>query len=265
VGRIDVLETSDLSWFPTVLRDFETDLLQLFITTSGIYDAAAPLLERCLERTGASEITDLCSGAGGPWSRLQPMLARRLGRDVRVTLTDLRPNEPALERVAARSGGSIGFRREPLDATAVGAGSGVRTLFTAFHHLSPGVARRVLEDARDAGAAIGVFEFNARSPGSLLTMLASPLAVLATTPFVRPLRLARFLLTYLVPIVPLNVLWNGFASSLRTYGPRELADLTADLGAPGYTWEVGSTARTWPRPRITYLLGMPAPRAGAAR
>ncbi len=257
--RLHLVETADLEWFPKMLRNYETDILRFSLTRFRIYDAVVPLIARCLERTGASEVTDLCSGGGGPWTRLQPLLSASLGRDVSVTLTDLRPNLPALEQVAAASGGSIRFVREPVDATAAGSSAQVRTLFTAFHHFRPELARRVLRDARDSRAAIGVFEFNARTVLSFASMFLSPLMVLAATPFLRPVRLSRLLLTYIVPIVPLNTLFNGTVSSLRTYSLPELRELCAELEQPGYEWECGVTpiGRT---PPVTYLLGIPSER-----
>jgi len=254
--RLNIIETGDLDWFPQNIRDFETDVLLFSLTHFKIYDAVAPLLARCLERTGVSEITDMCSGAGGPWKRLQPLLSRHLKREIHVTLTDLRPNIPTMERISAASDGSIGFSRESLDATSAGTSAKVRTLFTSFHHFPPDIARRILADARDARAAIGIFEYNSRSLMSFLSTVFAPLIVFAGTPFMMPFRLSRYLLTYFLPVVPLNILYNGTVSSLRTYSPQELQELIAGLERPDYEWEYG-VLPTGILPQITYLLGLP--------
>jgi hypothetical protein len=238
------------------MRDFETDILQFSLTHFGIYDAVVPLLARSLERTGSTEITDMCSGAGGPWKRLQPLLSRHLQRDIRVTLTDLRPNLPAIKRLAAASGGSIRFYRESVDVTSAGPSARVRTLFTAFHHFPPDIAHRILTDARDNHAAICIFEYNSRSVMAFLSALTAPLIILAGTPFMRPVCLSRFLLTYFLPVIPLNILYNGAASSLRTYSMPELRKLTANLRSRDYEWECGVIPMGL-LPQITYLLGLP--------
>ena len=84
----------------------------------------------------------------------------------------------------------------------------------------------------------------------------APLALVLWTPFIRPFRLGRFLFTYLIPVVPLVALWDGFASCMRTYSPRELEALVADMKVDGYEWEAGRRFR-WFLPSITYLVGQP--------
>lgn len=254
--RLNIVETGDLDWFPQNIRDFETDILTFSLMHFRIYDAVIPLLACCVERTGATIITDLCSGAGGPWRRLQPLLSRHLRHDIHVTLSDLRPNIHTLERLSAASGGSIGFSRESVDATSAGTSAKVRTLFTSFHHFPPDSARRILSDACDVGAAIGIFEYTSRSLMSFLSTLFAPLIVFTGTPFMMPFRLSRYLLTYVLPIVPLNILYNGTVSSLRSYSLEELHEFIAGLQRPDYEWECGVVPMGI-LPQITYLLGLP--------
>lgn len=254
--RLNIKETGDLEWFPQNMRDFETDVLVFSLTHFRMYDVVVPYLARCLERAGTTEITDMCSGAGGPWKSLQPLLSRYLRRDIRVTLTDLRPNIPTLKRLAASSGGSIRFHRESVDVTSAGPSAKVRTLFTALHHFPPDTAKRILADARDNRAAIGIFEYNSRSLMAFLSAFTAPFIVLAGTPFMKPVCLSRFLLTYLLPVIPLNIFYNGATSSLRSYSIPELRELTDNLKSRDYEWEYGIIPMGM-RPQITFLLGLP--------
>ena len=49
---------------------------------------------------------------------------------------------------------------------------------------------------------------------------------------------SRLLLTYVLPVIPLLVAWDGTASALRAYTPQELLALAASVpGAERYTWE----------------------------
>ena len=54
------------------------------------------------------------------------------------------------------------------------------------------------------------------------------------TPRMRPFRWSRLLLTYLLPLIPLVVLWDGLVSCCRTRTPQELLALTKDF--PQYDW-----------------------------
>jgi hypothetical protein len=136
---------------------------------------------------------------------------------------------------------------------------GFRTVFTAFHHLRPDQARAVLADAVGKGEGIAVFECARRGILPLLGTLPTPLRVLLATPFIRPFRWSRLFWTYLVPVVPLVLVFDSVVSVLRVYSVQELRELTAGLGR--YRWDIG-TVRGRPIPiPITYLVGVPVENA----
>jgi hypothetical protein len=254
VGRVHLFELEDFAWYPSSLRDMETDLLQFMIHVLRAYDLAAPDLAELLRSTGEDRIVDLCSGGSGPWIGLRPQVAAELGRAAAVTLTDTFPNQPALERARLLAG--VAFVPESVDATAVPAElGGVRTLFSSFHHFPPDLARAILHDAYTRRCAIAVYEITARTPLEILRYVVALPFLFLVTPFVRPFRLSRLVFTYLLPIVPLVALWDGVVSCLRTYSPAELEDLVAGLHE-GYRWEARRVRRWW-RPTVTSLVGTP--------
>jgi hypothetical protein len=63
--------------------------------------------------------------------------------------------------------------------------------------------------------------------------------------------------TYLVPIIPLVLLFDGVVSCLRTYRPQELRELIEKLTAAEYQWESGEYSRAIGEAPITYLIGYP--------
>ena len=113
--------------------------------------------------------------------------------------------------------------------------------------------RTILRDAADRGVGFAAFEATRRNAPAILVTLLSPLAVLLATPLIRPFRLSRLLLTYLVPLIPLVVLWDGIVSCLRTYTPAELRALAPALD--DYQWTAGEVGKG-PVP-VTYLIGVP--------
>ncbi len=82
-------------------------------------------------------------------------------------------------------------------------------------------------------------------------------AVLAVTPFIRPLRVSRLLLTYLVPVVPLCTWWDGVVSCLRAYSPKELERLVASLPSNDYVWDIGRLPVPNAPTSLVYLIGYP--------
>jgi len=62
------------------------------------------------------------------------------------------------------------------------------------------------------------------------------------------------LFTYLIPIVPLFVLWDGVVSSLRTYSLKEMKDLVDSVDQKDtFNWEM-DRIKSGPGV-ILYLLG----------
>lgn len=184
-----------------------------------------------------------------------PQILEELGRhgyDARARLTDLYPNPRSVSHPR------IAWVGEPVDAMRVSpklAGV-VRTMFSAFHHFRPDEAKAILKDAFDLRRTICIFE---AGPGTLLgvaTMVLVPVNVLAQMPFARPFRWAYLVFTYLIPVLPLIVFWDGIVSMLRIYSPEQMKELTEDLQAPTYAWEIGRI-RFLGSGGLPYLIGRP--------
>ena len=86
-----------------------------------------------------------------------------------------------------------------------------------------------------------VFEGQERSLPSILGMVFSPITLLLSTPFIRPFELKRLVFTYLIPILPILVLWDGVVSCLRTYSINELKVLVQSIeGNEHFNWEINT-------------------------
>jgi hypothetical protein len=62
--------------------------------------------------------------------------------------------------------------------------------------------------------------------------------------------------TYLVPALPLVLLFDVIVSCVRVYSGSELCDLTAGLGR--YHWDIGTVRGKWIPIPISYLIGIPS-------
>ncbi len=258
MSRIHLFEFEDQPWLPRLLRDFMTGWLDFVNRMNSGWDAFAPQIARLLRESGSERIVDLGSGGGGPVLRIRRVVAETQGIDPLVLLTDKYPNRDALGRAAADSSGRVEYRSESIDATDVPAElQGVRTMFCSFHHFRPRVARGILADACEKGRAIGVFEGTARNVPAILVTLTAPLAVLVTTPFIRPFRWSRLIFTYPIPILPLLCLWDGLVSCLRSYSADELGELVRDLESDSYSWELGELRFPGTPVKVAYLIGWP--------
>ncbi|MFN0102609.1 MAG: hypothetical protein ACKV2U_11030 [Bryobacteraceae bacterium] len=249
--RFHLIELEDQDWMPAVIRDGVTDYLSAAIRVGNTYGPVTSALANALLTSGEERVIDLCAGGGGPWQTLLPAL-RTKGWAGTVTLTDRFPNSKAVERLTT----GVTYYPESVDALEVPKElSGFRTLFTAFHHFPPAAARALLADAAAKAAPIALFEVTHRSPRYIFAMLFSPLTVMILTPVIRPFSWSRLLFTYLIPLVPLVVTWDGIVSCLRTYTVAELRSMTMEI--PGnHRWDVGEVKGKGLLP-LTYLFGLP--------
>jgi len=257
--RFHLFELEDQDWMPTVIRDGVTDYLRAAIQLGDTYGPIFSVLAGALQQSGSERVIDVCAGGGGPWQTLLPAL-RTNGWDGTVTLTDRFPNEGATAQLPA----GVTYFPGSVDALAVPEElRGFRTLFTAFHHFRPEAAKAILADAVLNKVPIALFELTKRSPRYILGMLLSSAAVMIVTPAIRPLTWSRFLFTYVIPIIPFVVTWDGIVSCLRTYTVAELRTMTEGL-SEGHTWEAGEVQTGGILP-VIYLVGLPQDSPATAR
>ena len=69
--------------------------------------------------------------------------------------------------------------------------------------------------------------------------------------------LHQIVFTYLIPIVPLFLAWDGAVSNARTYSQRDLEELLSSMHFPSFTWEVGAIKNPKLPGSMTYILGLP--------
>jgi hypothetical protein len=238
MGRVHLFEFEDQKWFPVFLRNYGTDFLQFLSNKTKMYKPAVPILEKVLRKSNTTQIIDLGSGGGGGLIWLNEELRKSIP-EVKILLTDFYPNIPAFE-YTKKQADNIDYIHEPVDARQVPSSlTGLRTQFLSLHHFRPTDAKQILQNAVDTNQSIGIFEAQERSVPSLLAMLFSPLTVLLTTPFIRPFKFGRIIFTYLIPIVPIFVLWDGIVSALRTYSVDELNTLIGELNnSDTYDWDI---------------------------
>jgi hypothetical protein len=262
--RIHFIELHEQPWFPSSLRDEITDALQVGVNLLRAYAPIAPLLRSVLDHTRDRSIVDMCSGGGGPWLDLSRRLRRDAQTSFQIWLTDKYPNLTAFQNFRTTSENHIGFYPDSVDAMNVPPKlKGFRTMFSSFHHFRPEEARAVLQNAVDASQSIAIFEITRRAPSTIGLMFLWALTPLIFTPMIRPFRWSRSLCTYVIPIIPLVLLFDGVVSCLRTYRPQELREITAKLTATEYRWELGEHSGAPGRGPITYLIGYP--RVSASR
>ena len=254
--RFHLIEFEDQHWFPKNIRNYMTDFLQFVTNQFDLFKGSVPILQKGLAKSGQSQIIDLASGGGGAWLKLVEHL-KTSHPTLKVKLTDYYPNHTAFEKMVREGNGHFEFEKASVNALQVPKNlKGFRTQFLSFHHFKPTDAQQILQNAVDNQAVIAIFEAQKRSIPHFIQFFFSPINVLLMTPFIRPFSFGRILFTYLIPIVPIFVWWDGLVSVLRTYSVGEMETMTKDLkDGDSFEWEMGEV-KNGPVVNL-YLLGYP--------
>lgn len=251
--RIHLFEFEDFNWFPSAIRNYMTDFLQFVSNKFDVYKNVVPMIEEALQKTDNNQIIDMASGGGGGLVRLSERLQEN-NPELKIILTDYYPNLSAFKATVAQSN-VFSYYEQSVDARNVPAElKGLRTQFLSLHHFREEDAVQILQNAVDSGNPIALFETQERNIPSILAMIFSPVSVLLTTPFIRPFSFGRIFFTYLFPIVPLFILWDGIVSALRTYSVKEMNALVSQVkNNDTYEWQIGKK-KSGPA-SVPYLIG----------
>lgn len=256
MARIHLVEFEDLGWFPKNIRNYMTDFLQFVANRFDFYKTITPVLKKGVSVSGTNTIIDLASGGGGGWLKLSEHVAEEMP-EVTVCLTDFYPNIPAFERTKLKNPTVFSYETHSVNALNVPSHlKGLRTQFLSLHHFRPDDAQQIFQNAVDARSPIAIFEAQRRTVGDFIKFFFSPLNVLFVTPLIRPFSFGRIFFTYLIPIVPIFVWWDGLVSVLRTYSDKEIHGLIAKLrNGDTFEWEVSCVKSG--QVKIYYVLGIP--------
>jgi hypothetical protein len=174
---------------------------------------------------------------------------------VSVLLTDLHPNAEGFKR-ASSGFESVHFYEHSVSATRVPPHlRGFRTVFSSFHHFSPDEALGILCDAAKENQGIAIFEGANRDLRVVLAICFLPLVALLIAPTIKPFRWSRIFWTYVVPMVPFMLWFDGVMSCLRAYSKEELLQMSQKVRVRGYQWQAGTRGDGFVP--ILYLIGYP--------
>ncbi|EIW66592.1 hypothetical protein TREMEDRAFT_34976 [Tremella mesenterica DSM 1558] len=289
-GRPRLLEISDQSWCPTFIRqpvqDFLTFLWEHRLPLTqprsphlGVVD----VLERVVnELEGKLRIVDCCSGAGGP----MPIVERKISTNkppIQVVMSDLYPHVGAWKKHIISPTSPLSYLSYPVDATRFPEEGTeqrhLRTFCLSFHHFNQTQARAILADAMRSSDGICIFELQGPEIGSfIMNTMIFPLSYILI-PFIRPSLSestwahvdipATIFFTYIIPIIPFILTFDGLISCYRTYTPEHITHLAClasvdiahemaveDTDAPDeWVWSSGKFRHTWPFGYGTWVIG----------
>lgn len=254
--RLHLIELHEQRWVPQFLRESFVESLSTVLRMTGVYQGIPQPYALWLKESGGQEVLDLASGAGGPTATLLADL-QRLGIEApKFYLSDLYPAKDKFRQISLTYPKQISFIEEPVNALRVNTphGQDLRQIISAFHHFRSGDAKTILEDAALHSSGICILEPFQRNALHLFLAIITIFPAMLAPFFARRWRLRLFLTSFVIPIIPLMLVFDAFISVLRTYTKEEVGKMIDSLSAKNFTWVIGST-RFMLVFRTTYVFG----------
>jgi len=103
-----------------------------------------------------------------------------------------------------------------------------------------------------------IFELQSRTPSSLLTIFFLGPLFFLITPFYFWRSPGHLFFTYIIPIVPFVLAFDGYVSSMRTRSADEVLTLLERNGGLGKGWKVrsGREMHTWPMGYMSWIIAV---------
>lgn len=307
-----LFEICDQWIFPPFLRRCCQDMLAAewthrlpLLQQQSPADMAADLIVRALDEIKDAEgsrltVVDFCSGGGGPIPVIEKLVnkkrAERNKPPIPFTLTDIKPHIDSWMAASTRSA-NLAYFPQPVDATdppaaVISTASPAndadsqfssdtrvfRLYCLAFHHFPDDLARKVLASTINTSDGFAILELQDRRVTSLLLMFLDFWLMFVVTIFWfwnDPLQL---FFTYIIPVLPFTLAFDGFVSSLRTRtflevmtlvdhsleaalqssqgrAVRKVLQETGTAEIEGWVFKGGREMHTWPIGYMNYIVG----------
>jgi hypothetical protein len=198
-------ELEDLPYFPSFLRDFQTEFIGFVVSRLDVYRSFI----NYLRSLSAPKLTmvDLCSGSGD--TAMYVFKESNCFHD--LVLSDKFPNR------SFRSD-KISYLSGSRDVLAMEFDPGVcYTMFNAFHHFKDEdklkIAKKIVA-SKSKSFFVEILEPNIIC--FLKVLFITTAGNLLFTPFVRPFSPSRIFFTYIIPINMLSITYDGIISVFKS-------------------------------------------------
>lgn len=210
-------ELEDYNWFPSALRNFQTDFIGFVVVKLNVYSVFVDYLKT--QSLTEHPLQDLCSGSGEP----AISIFKKSNCFSHLSLSDKYP------RILQSADVNINYEQQSKDVLNTRFKiSTYYTLFNSFHHFSDKEKLKIADAITESGATAFILElleptFTCLVKVFLMTTLGSILLTLLIHPF----SFKRMFFTYIFPINILTITADGIVSVLKSRSVKQYQTLFA--------------------------------------
>ena len=242
LGKIRSFEFNDWPQCPTFIRESILEVLGKSIRDAGVYDALAPHFIQLYQDADVKNVLEFGAGSGESTAIFMDAVLQAGQAPPRIYISDLYPMTTVMAQTCDRYPELLHPVKESVDVChpPETPPHDMRMVLSAFHHFDRATARRFLLDAQQKGLTIFIAEPFTENLQAFLPLFLHGFISLARNGVLSPKsRFLKFVFTFLIPIIPLCLLWDGLISMMRMYTKEDFMDITESFPptAPAYIWK----------------------------
>ncbi|PPD20322.1 MAG: hypothetical protein CTY22_04695 [Methylomonas sp.] len=228
-----LFEFGDMDMVPELYHVYLRKYLTFFYKAFGYHRLWVPGFAEFILKIKKQDLMECCSGSGDVLLMIDAELDESKFKNIRYILSDIRPNPEFCGRINLMPGDRFKYLNESVDIVSKHAEYSYPKIFiNSFHHFSKEQVVGIFNANLGNNNEIIIMEYVRKSFLGFLSMVVGPLVVFLTLPFVVRLKhlpvMAFF--TYLLPIFPLMMLWDGIVSCLHEYSDKEIKQIIDEMG-----------------------------------
>ena len=194
------------------------------------YKGVEKMVAEWVRNAGHDTVLDMGSGGGGHIDFLIDRAEKGNLTLPKMVVSDLHPESEidAYQALKDKYGdGRVDFVERPVNAFCPNEGKyRLRSMFSAFHHLSPEQVREMFSDVCQNSDGIMIVDGTRRALMPALICLCLFPVFMFVYPFVVPgFSLGRLFLSIVIPVLPFMMTWDSVVSMLRAYTMDEIKAL----------------------------------------
>lgn len=261
--RLELFEFEDYQWLPKSFRSGMTNLIMVFHKMLGTSEVLGDLILEIHKTQPFDQIVDIGSGSGGAMINTISKINNSSQLSIQLLLTDKYPDPKVVANINSQNIPNVSYQSESLNAKNIeDAPSGLKTMIASFHHMSPTIAKEILNSAEKSKETFLVYEIAKNNIPVIAWWLLLPISLtililmsLVMTPFVKPLRFSQLFFTYIIPVIPLLYAWDGQASLMRTYTFKDIDELIGENKNVDYIWKIAEAKNRNGKTAGYYIFG----------
>lgn len=236
--RIQSFEFGDINSIPKFYHNYLRTLMSLLYEYFKIHTLWLPVIREFSQTAKSEVIMDPCAGSGHVNYLLEKELHNE--NEIKFILSDFmterapmfskqinEQENPRLKYIE-RSIDVLNMKEDELKIP--------KMFINSFHHFDKEQVGKILKTHSVSGTNILVLEYCRKSFLNFVSIFLGPIIGMLLFPFIVKKQdfILSFIFVFLIPIVPLMLLWDGIVSSLRTYSVEDLKKILNEIGVENY-------------------------------